>query len=259
MSEQDHLIVEHPTPSVLLLRLNRPHRRNALTAALVIDLAQRLSEAAASAEIRVVVLTGDEKAFCAGADIHEVNERGIAAILDTDRLSAWRSIEAFPKPMIAAVRGVAFGAGDELAMIADLVVAGEGARFAQPEVKIGVLAGDGGTQRLPRLVGRQQAAKMLLTGDPVSGAEAKAIGLVCEVVEDDKVEITAIQLAEKIARNAPLSLAATKMLIRQSDETGLADGIRIERDLLLGLFQSADRVEGMTAFAEKRPPKWQGK
>ena len=259
MSEQGHLIVEYPAPSVLLLRLNRPHRRNALTAALVIDLAQRLGEAAASAEIRVVVLTGDEKAFCAGADIREMNERGIAAMLDTDRLSAWRRIEAFPKPMIAAVRGVAFGAGCELAMIADLIVAGQGARFAQPEVKIGGLAGDGGTQRLPRLVGRQQAAKMLLTGEPVSGAQAKAIGLVCEVVEDDKVESTAIELAETIARNAPLSVAATKMLIRQSDETGLADGLRIERDVLLGLFQSADRVEGMTAFAEKRPPKWQGK
>ena len=259
MSAQGHLIVEYPAPFVLLLRLNRPHRRNALTAALVIDLAQRLGEAAASAEIRVVVLTGDEKAFCAGADIREMNERGIAAMLDTDRLSAWRCIEAFPKPMIAAVRGVAFGAGCELAMIADLIVAGQGARFAQPEVKIGGLAGDGGTQRLPRLVGRQQAAKMLLTGEPVSGAQAKAIGLVCEVVEDDKVESTAIELAETIARNAPLSVAATKTLIRQSDETGLADGLRIERDLLLGLFQSADRVEGMTAFAEKRPPKWQGK
>ena len=259
MPDQDHLIVEHPTRPVLLLRLNRPQRRNALTAALVIDLAHRFSEAAASPEIRVVVLTGDDRAFSAGADIHEMNERGIAAILDAERLSAWRSIEAFPKPTIAAVRGVAFGAGCELAMIADLIVAGEGARFAQPEVKIGGLAGDGGTQRLPRLVGRQQAAKMLLTGEPVGGAEAKAIGLACEVVDDDKVETTAIQLAEKIARNAPLSLAATKMLIRRSDETGLADGIRTERDLLLGLFQSADRVEGMTAFAEKRSPKWQGK
>jgi enoyl-CoA hydratase len=259
MPEPDHLIIEYPAPSVLLLRLNRPPRRNALTAALVIDLARRLSEAAASPDIRVVVLTGDDKAFSAGADIHEMNERGVAAILDTRRLSAWRSIEAFPKPMIAAVRGVAFGAGNELAMLADLIVAGHGARFAQPEVKIGGLAGDGGTQRLPRLVGRQQAAKMLLTGEPVGGAEAKAIGLVCEVAEDEKVVAMAIQLAENIARNAPLSLAATKKLIRQSDETGLADALRIERDFLLDLFQSADRVEGMTAFAEKRLPKWQEK
>ncbi len=259
MPEADHLIVEYPAPSVLLLRLNRPQRRNALSSALVIDLARRLDDAASSGDISVVILTGDDKAFSAGADIHEMNERGLAAILDENRRSAWRSLEAFPKPLIAAVRGVAFGAGNELAMLADLVVAGENARFAQPEVKIGGLAGDGGTQRLPRLVGRQQAAKMLLTGEAVDGREAKAIGLACEVVGDDQVVPRAIELAAQIARNAPLSLLATKALIGEADRGGLEEGLGAERKALLKVFDSVDRQEGMAAFAEKRPARWQGR
>lgn len=255
---EQHLLKDNACDGVLLLRVNRPERRNALTKQLVLDIAAALETAAAAREIRAVVITGDDRAFSAGADIHEVNERGLAAILDEERLAAWRAIEAFPKPLIAAVRGFAFGAGNELAMMCDLVVAGEGARFGQPEVKIGGMAGDGGTQRLPRLVGRQIAAKMLLTGAPISAAEAKDAGLVCDVVADDKVVETALDLARGIVRNAPVSVAATKALIRRSDEAGLADGLRCEREALLSVFQSDDRIEGMRAFAEKRPPSWSG-
>ncbi|TPM24255.1 enoyl-CoA hydratase-related protein [Mesorhizobium sp. B2-3-5] len=254
-----HLLEETPTDGLLLLRLNRPQRRNALTKQLVLDIAQALAKAASSSATRAVIITGDERAFSAGADILEVNERGIAAILDEERLAAWRAIETFPKPLIAAVRGFAYGAGNELAMICDLVVAGTSAQFGQPEVKIGGMAGDGGTQRLPRLVGRQVATKMLLTGAPLSAQEAKQAGLVCDVVGDDLVVQTAIELATAIAANAPLSIAVTKSLIRRVDEGGLVEGLRWERDGLLRVFQSEDRVEGMTAFAEKRRPTWSGR
>jgi enoyl-CoA hydratase len=255
----EHLIREKPSEHVVVLRLNRPTRRNALTKQLVLDLAAQLDEAACSPSVRAVVIAGDERAFCAGSDIHEMNERGFAAILDEERLAAWRSIERFPKPIIAAVRGFAFGAGNELAMTCDFIVAGESAQFAQPEVKIGGLAGDGGSQRLPRLIGRQAAAKMLLTGAPISAREALDLGLIADLVSDDEVLGRAVGFAEAIANNAPLSVAATKRLIRQTEEGPLSDGLRQEREALLNVFQSADRVEGMTAFAEKRPPNWSGK
>ena len=256
---ENHLLSENVAQGVLLLRINRPKRRNALTKQLVIDIAAKLEEATCSNAVRVVVLTGDERAFCAGADIHEMNERGLSAILDEERLVAWRSIESFTKPLIAAVRGFAFGAGNELAMLCDLVVAGEGAQFGQPEAKIGGMAGDGGTQRLPRLIGRQFATKMLLTGAPLSAIEAKELGLVCDVIADDKVIEAAIELATTIAGNAPLSVTVTKALIRRAFEINLADGLRYEREALLRVFQSEDRVEGMKAFAEKRRPSWSGR
>lgn len=256
---ENHLLYELAGDNVVVLQINRPTRRNALTKQLVIDLAIRLDEVAASEKIQAVVITGDERAFCAGADIHEMNERGFSAILDEERLAAWRRIESFPKPLIAAVRGFAFGAGNELAMLCDLVVAGEGALFGQPEAKIGGMAGDGGTQRLPRLIGRQIAAKMLLTGIPLNANEAKECGLVCDVVADDRVVEVATELAMTIAQNAPLSVTVTKALIKRSYENNLSDGLRYEREALLRLFQSDDRVEGMRAFAEKRKPSWSGR
>lgn len=256
---ENHLISEDAGDGVLLLRFNRPTRRNALTKQLVVDMAAKLKDAANSETVRVVVVTGDDRAFSAGADLHEVNERGISAILDEERLAAWRAIEQFPKPLIAAVRGFAYGAGNELAMMCDLIVAGEGALFGQPEVKIGAMAGDGGTQRLPRLIGHQIATKMLLTGAPLSAAEAKACGLVCDVVADDRVVEAALELAATIARNAPLSITETKALIRRTYQHTLSDGLRYEREALLRLFQSDDRVEGGKSFAEKRLPVWSGR
>lgn len=256
---ENHLLQETLSGGVLLLRLNRPTRRNALTKQLVLDIAAALEAAASDSTIRAVVITGDERAFCAGADIHENNQRGLSAILDEERLAAWRSIESFAKPLIAAVRGFALGAGNELAMICDLVVAGTNALFGQPEAKIGAIAGDGGTQRLPRLVGRQLATKMLLTGASISAEEAKEAGLVCDVVADDHVVESAVKLAVAIADNAPLSVAATKTLIKRAYESSLTDGLRYEREALLKVFQSNDRVEGMTAFAEKRRPSWSGR
>lgn len=253
---EQHLLHDMVSDGVLLLRINRPERRNALTKQLVLDIASQLAEAARSDAMRAVIITGDERAFSAGADIHEVNERGLAAILDEQRLLAWRAIESFPKPLIAAVRGFAYGAGNELALLCDLVVAGENATFGQPEVKIGVLAGDGGTQRLPRLVGRQLATRMLLTGDPISAQEAQQHGLVCTVVADDHVVEAAIALATRVAACAPLSVQATKALIKQTYEGSLQDGLRYERETLLRIFQSEDRAEGMMAFVEKRAPSW---
>lgn len=254
-----HLIAETPADGVLLLRINRPERRNALTRQLVIDLAAALREAEASPAVRVAILTGDDIAFSAGADIHEINEKKFGAVLDDVRLAAWGAIQNFAKPLIAAIRGFAYGAGNELAMLCDIMIAGRGAKFSQPEVKLGGLAGDGGSQRLPRLVGRQAAARMLFTGAAITAAEAKDMGLVADVVEDAKVVETAVALAAKIAVNAPLSLIATKDLIRRCDEGRLSDGLRYERETLLRVFESEDYVEGMKAFAEKRPAVWKGK
>lgn len=207
--------------------------------------------------------TGDavffDRSFSAGADIHEINEKKFGAVLDETRLAAWGAIQNFSKPLIAAIRGFSYGAGNELAMLCDIRIAGTGATFAQPEVKLGGLAGDGGSQRLPRLVGAQAAAVMLFTGAPVTAVEALRIGLVAEVVADAEVVDAAIALARRIAVNAPLSLAATKDLIRRRDEGSLSAGLQYERDTLLRVFESDDYVEGMRAFAEKRPAVWTGK
>lgn len=207
--------------------------------------------------------TGDsvfvDRSFSAGADIYEINEKKFGAVLDETRLAAWGAIQSFSKPLIAAIRGFSYGAGNELAMLCDIRIAGTGATFAQPEVKLGGLTGDGGSQRLPRLVGAQAAAVMLFTGAPVTAAEALRIGLVAEVVADAEVVDAAIALARRIAVNAPLSLAATKDLIRRRDEGSLSAGLQYERDTLLRVFESDDYVEGMRAFAEKRPAVWTGK
>jgi enoyl-CoA hydratase len=255
----DGLVAQSPGPGVRLLRFDRPARRNALTSALVIALGRFLTDAVADDTVRVVVLTGDDQAFSAGADIHEMAERGADAVFDPARADAWQRVATFPKPIVAAVRGVAYGAGCELAMLCDIVVAGQSARFAQPEVKIGGLAGDGGTQRLPRLAGRMLAAQMLLTGEPVSGAKAQAAGLASEVVEDSQVLPRALIIAACIAANAPLAVAATKRLVRMAETGSLSEGLTAERKALADIFKSEDRAEGVEAFLKRRPPVWRGR
>ena len=243
---------------IRLLTMKRPAARNALNLALLASLAAEFDAARHDAATTVVVLTGDEKAFSAGADIREMSAKGWDAIEDESRNASWQTMRDFPKPFIAAVRGHALGGGNELAMLADLVIAGEGAVFGQPEAMIGGIPGDGGTQRLPRLVGRQLAMRMFLTGERLSGREAFAAGLVCAVVPDAQVVDEAVRLAKQIAAAAPASAIAIKSLVRASQELSLDEGLRLERELLRQVFGSADHLEGMRAFVERRPPVWRG-
>ncbi|MBN8997751.1 MAG: enoyl-CoA hydratase/isomerase family protein [Rhizobiales bacterium] len=250
---------ERPSPHVLLIRLTRPAKRNALTNAMVVAIADLLEGAREDVDCRCVVITGDDVAFSAGADIAEVQATDGASVNDPVRVAAWRRIERFPKPLIAAVNGICFGAGNELAMTADFILAGRNARFGQPEVKIGGIAGDGATQRLPRKIGPGLASLMLLSGEPIDAETALRAGLVVEVTDMARTVARALEVAAAIAARAPLAVQETKALIRATSNMGLEAGLAMEREALWRVFGSADRREGMAAFLEKRPAKWSGR
>ena len=253
------VLVEKPVEGVVLIRINRPESRNALTTEVRRLIAQHLSEISEDDSARCVVLTGNEKSFAAGADIKEM--AGIGAIdqirRGTDKL--WRMIASCPKPVIAAVNGFALGGGCELAMICDIIIAGESARFGQPEVKIGIMPGGGGTQRLARAIGKYKAMKFCLTGDLFDAKEAYEMGLVSEVVADAEVEQRAIAMATQIAGLAPLAVQQIKEVLLAGQDTSLDTSLRLETRAFQLLFASQDQKEGMNAFIEKRKPKFQGK
>jgi enoyl-CoA hydratase/carnithine racemase len=254
-----NVISEALSDRVLFLRINRPEQRNALNLATRLELVECLEAAAADSMIRAVVLTGDERAFAAGADLREMAEVGPIQMMERGVGNIWDRIAAFPKPLIAAVNGYALGAGCELAMHCDIIIAGESAKFGQPEVKVGILAGGSGTQRLMRAVGKYKALLMLLSGDPVSAIEADAMGLVSRVVPDDQVISHATELAEKIGRRAPLAVQATKDVAIAGQDMSLAAALNLERRALWVLLASDDRKEGVDAFFEKRPPEFKGR
>lgn len=260
MSDYSHCIVaERPSPHVALFRIARPEKRNALHSSMVIELSRKLGVAAADRDVRCAILTGDERSFAAGADIAEMVERGPAGTSNNpQRVAAWRKLERFPKPIIAAVNGIAFGAGNELALTCDFIVAGRNAQFGQPEVKIGGMAGDGGTQRLPRKIGANMASYMLMTGDPIDAETAFRLGLVVELCEPAKTVARAIEIAETIALRAPIAVQFTKDCIRVAVGATHENGISFERDSIWRNSMTADRKEGMTAFLEKRPPHFKG-
>ena len=261
MTDLSHLISrETPAAHVALLRINRPEKKNALHSSMVIELARLLDEAADDIEIRAVVLTGTDETFAAGADIAEMLERGPAGTSNNpDRVKAWRKLEKFPKPIIAAVNGIAFGAGNELALTCDFIIAGKNAKFGQPEVKIGGMAGDGGTQRLPRKIGSNMASYMLMTGDPIDVETAWRLGYVVEICEVAKTVERAVEIASTIASRAPVAVQFTKACIGVAVGATHENGISYERDSLWRNSMSADRREGMSAFVEKRAPKFTGK
>lgn len=260
MADLSGLIVsETVAPHVLLLRIDRAEKKNALHSSMVIALAKRLDEAEADRDVRAVVLTGGTEAFCAGADIAEMLEKGPAGTSNNpERVAAWRRLEKFPKPIIAAVNGVAFGAGNELALTCDFIVAGANAKFGQPEVKIGGMAGDGGTQRLPRKIGPQIAAYMLFTGEPIDAESALRLGYVVEVCDVTKTVPRAIEIAAIIASRAPVAVKFTKACIAVAVGATHENGISYERDSLWRNSGTVDRREGMTAFLEKRAPVFKG-
>jgi len=243
---------------VLQLTLNRPQARNALNNALLAELADALDAAAADAEIAACLIAGNARFFAAGADINEMAEKGLSATLNDIRPRLWARIDAFNKPLIAAVNGYALGAGCELAMLCDLVVAGDNARFGLPEITLGLIPGAGGTQRLIRSVGKALASKMVLSGETITARQAQQAGLVSDVWPAELTDEYALQLAMTIASRAPLALQAAKQALRQAQEVGLHAGLCAERQLFTLLAATDDRREGIAAFVEKRSPEFTG-
>ena len=245
---------------VALVTIDRPEARNALSFALLAELAERLEALDIDDRIRVVVLTGaGDKAFAAGADIVELADQSPERLHAEGQFSSWDRIGAIGLPLIAAVRGYALGGGCELAMTCDIIIAGDDARFGQPEIKIGVMPGAGGTQRLTRAVGTALAMELILTGRVMPAAEAKAAGLVTKVVAAATTVEAALGLADTIAAMPPLAVRAAKRSVLAAAELSLTAGLRAERAAFFDLFATEDQREGMRAFMEKRPPTWSGR
>ncbi|XP_054012330.1 probable enoyl-CoA hydratase, mitochondrial isoform X1 [Hylaeus anthracinus] len=242
--------------NVGLVTLNRPKALNALCDKLMTELNDAVTRLDVNESIGAIVLTGGEKAFAAGADIKEMQNKTYSDNVKSNFLSHWDSVSRRMKPVIAAVNGYALGGGCELAMMCDIIYAGDKARFGQPEVCIGTIPGAGGTQRLTRVVGKSKAMEMVLTGNQITAEEAEKSGLVSKVVPADKLVAEAVKLGEKIASHSQLIVAMAKESVHAAYETTLKEGLHFEKRMFHGTFATSDRKEGMTAFVEKRPPKF---
>lgn len=245
--------------NVVLLRLNRPEARNALSPELMEELASELERLDPDPEVRCVVIAGSDKVFAAGADIKAMAERSFAEALRHPAAGFWRRLAAIKTPMIAAVSGFALGGGCELALACDMIVAAEGATFGQPEINLGIIPGGGGTQRLARVLGKQRAMELVLTGERFDAAAALELGLVNRVVEGDGWLDEAMALAATVAERPPIAARLAKQAVIAAEETALTAGLENERRLYELAMATEDRVEGMTAFLEKRRPKFEGK
>jgi enoyl-CoA hydratase len=257
MSHETIIVEKHG--AVTFITLNRPQALNALNSQVLRDLIAAFEAFDADPDQRCAVLTGSEKAFAAGADIKEMQSRSFADMYGGNFIYGYERVTATRKPWIAAVAGFALGGGCELAMMADFIIAADNARFGQPEIKLAVTPGMGGSQRLTRAIGKAKAMEMCLTGRMMDAAEAEASGLVAKVVPLASLREEALKSAETIAGMAPLAAIATKEMVNAAFETTLSQGINFERRLFHGLFGSADQKEGMAAFVEKRPGNWSGK
>jgi enoyl-CoA hydratase len=253
------LVERDEARKVALVRLNRPKQLNALNGPFMGELCDALEALDADDAIRVMVVTGSERAFAAGADIGEMATASPVDMLKGNRIAQWDRIRRVTKPVIAAVNGWCLGGGCELAMALDLIIAGEGAKFGQPEIKLGIIPGAGGTQRLTRAVGKSKAMEMILTGEPIGAAEAERIGLVSRVVPDELVVEDALALASVIAERSPVALRIAKEAVNAAYELPLTAGLAHERRLFFLLFASEDQKEGMAAFLEKRDPEFTGR
>ncbi|MGZ8311647.1 MAG: enoyl-CoA hydratase [Allosphingosinicella sp.] len=245
--------------AVTLITLNRPQALNALNSQVLEELIRAFAAFDANDSQRCAVVTGSEKAFAAGADIKEMSDQGFASMYAGNFFAGWERVTATRKPWIAAVAGYALGGGCEVAMMADFIIAADTAKFGQPEIKLGVTPGMGGSQRLTRAIGKAKAMEMCLTGRMMDAAEAERAGLVARVVPADRLVEETLKTAEAIAGMAPLAAIATKEMVSAAFETGLAQGILFERRLFHGLFGTEDQKEGMSAFVAKRKPDWTGK
>lgn len=258
INPEDPIRLERRGP-VAILTLNRPRVLNALNAHLLQRLAQVLAELAGDPGVGAVVLTGGERAFAAGADIQEMLERQAADQVGDELGAPWEALARFPKPLVAAVNGVALGGGCELALMCDLIVAGDGASFGQPEIRLGVMPGAGGTQRWTRTVGKQRAMEIVLLGRPVSARRAWSMGLVNRLVPDEVTLEVAVTMAGELAGAAPLALRLAKESVNRALEVGLGEGLAFERRSFSLLFATADQKEGMRAFLERRRPIFEGR
>jgi enoyl-CoA hydratase len=245
--------------AVTLVRLNRPQALNALNAKVLEELIAVFGAYDADPAQLCLVLTGAEKAFAAGADIKEMLPKGFAAMYGENFFAGFECVTATRKPWIAAVAGFALGGGCELAMMADFIIAADTAKFGQPEIKLGIAPGMGGSQRLTRAIGKAKAMHMCLTGRMMDAAEAERANLVAYVVPAAELEAEALKTAQVIAEMAPLAAIANKEMVNAAFETGLAQGILFERRVFNGLAATEDKAEGMTAFSEKRKGVWKGK
>src|SRR5438105_6408535 len=254
----EHIKVES-APPIATITLDRPKVLNALSPALIAEVGQALSELDANQEIRAVVLTGGPKVFAAGADIGDMAQRTAAEQLTRDMTGAWSPIANFTKPLVAAVNGYALGGGCELALMCDLIIAGDSARFGQPEINLGVIPGAGGTQRWPRTAGKYVAMEVNLTGAPISAQRAFQLGLVNKVVPAEVTIEVAKRLARRIAEKPPLALRLAKEAVNAALETPLQQGLAAERRSFYFLFATEDQKEGMRAFLEKRRGRFKGR
>ncbi|MCB1622417.1 MAG: 2,3-dehydroadipyl-CoA hydratase [Thiothrix sp.] len=248
-----------PQAGVLLLSLNRPEVRNALRTQTLAEIATILDACTHDDAVRCVVITGDRQAFAAGADIREMAALDMVGVMHNERPRHWARIRRFPKPLIAAVNGYCLGGGCELAMHADIIIAGHDARFGQPEINLGIIPGSGGTQRLIRAVGKSLGMKMVLSGEMIDAATALQAGLVAELTEPELTLETALALAATIATKPPLAVRLAKEALLQAFESSLSAGLEFERKAFVMLAATDDRREGMAAFSERRKPEFQGR
>ncbi len=258
MAGYETLLIERKG-AVTLVTLNRPQALNALNSQVLAELILAFAAYDADPAQRCLVLTGSEKAFAAGADIKEMEAQGFADMYAGNFFAGWEKVTATRKPWIAAVNGFALGGGCEVAMMADFIIAGDGAKFGQPEIKLGVAPGMGGSQRLTRAIGKAKAMEMCLTGRMMGAEEAERAGLVARVVPAGELLDEALKTAEMIAGMAPLAAIANKEMVNAAYENNLAQGILFERRLFHGLFGTEDQKEGMSAFVGKRAANWTGR
>ncbi len=242
-----------------IVQFNRPDVMNAINMELMAELVDALERLDKDDNVRCFILTGNEKAFAAGADIKEMADASAVEMLIRDQFARWDRIRKIKKPLIAAVSGFALGGGCELAMTCDMIVAGEDAQFGQPEIRLGVMPGAGGTQRLTRAIGKARAMEMVLTGRNMSAREAEAHGLVTSVVTAEETVTKALELAARIATMPPVAVLAAKAAVNRAEELSLEAGLEFERRQFYLLFDTEDQKEGMAAFTEKRKATWRGR
>lgn len=255
----DEVILERRSDAVAVVRINRPKVRNALNMAVRRRLAEIFEGFVEDTALRCVVLTGDETSFAAGADIQDMAEIGAVDMYLRHNERLWEAVGRCPQPVIAAVNGFALGGGLELAMHADIIIAGRSAKLGQPEVRVGIMPGAGGTQRLTRAVGKFKAMRLCLTGEIIDAEEAYAMGLVSKLVDDEQVFASAVEMAEQMAKLPPIALAQIKEVILHGQDASLGAALALERKALQVLFASQDKQEGMRAFLEKRAPRYTGR
>jgi enoyl-CoA hydratase len=247
-------------PGVALVTIDRPKALNALSFQLLDELAAALEALDADPACRAIVITGsDPRAFASGADVRELAQQTYATLRDGRRFEAWDRLAAIGLPIIAAVRGMALGGGLELAMTCDMIVAADDATFGQPEIRLGIMPGAGGTQRLTRAIGKARAMEMILTGESIDARQAETLGLVSRVVPPEVTVDAALELAARIAAMPPLAVRAAKVAILKADEQNLRAGLDDEREAFFRLFDTDDQTEGMSAFIQKRQPTWSGR